>query len=65
MKHFKWMVYNKIDKTGIWFKDTIFGDNYIFYWNPIKIICSLLNKNLYFGFFPLSTKHIKTSFNYD
>jgi len=62
MRYFKWMVYDGIDKNGIWFRDTDKGKYYILYWNPIRILNSLINKNLYLGFFPLSTKHIKVHF---
>ena len=59
MKHFKWMVFDYIDREGIWFYTTQTHEKYVIYWNPIKYIKSLCNPKWAFGFFPLSKKHIK------
>lgn len=60
MKHFKWMVFDRIDREGIRFYTTQTHEWYVFYWNPLKVIEVLFReKNWAFGFFPLSKKHIK------
>ena len=59
MKHFEWMVFNKVTREGIWFRGTLTGFKYVFYWNPIKTLRLLFSGDAYFGFFPLSVKHIK------
>ena len=59
MKHFNWMVFDRIDKDGIWFYGTQTHENYVFSWNPIRHIKWLLKYNWTFGFFPLSKKHVK------
>lgn len=59
MKHFEWMVFDRIDKDGIWFYGTQTHENYVIFWNPIRHIKWLLKYNWVFGFFPLSKKHIK------
>lgn len=62
MKHFEWMVVDHVNKYGIWFRGTMTGTSYILYWNPIRIIGAFINKTWCFGWFPMSTKHIKQSF---
>ena len=57
--HLKPMVYDHIDKTGIWWKGSKDGLFYIFYWNPIKTLWVLLKGNCYFGFLPFKTSHLK------
>ena len=59
MKHFEWMVIDHIDKMGIWFKGTITGSAYIFYWNPIRTLYILLTRQAWFGWFPMHKNHIK------
>ena len=59
MKHFNWMVIEDITREGIIFRGTLTNDIYIFYWNPIRVIKTLLYTNDWsFGWFPLTTKHI-------
>lgn len=59
MKHFKWMVFDRIDMEGIWFYATQTHERYVIFWNPIRHIKWLTKHNWVFGFFPLSKKHIK------
>lgn len=58
MKHFNWMVFDSINRDGIWFKETKENGYCVFYWNPIKNIKSIIRGEWEIGFFPLSTKHI-------
>ena len=53
------MVYDHVDKEGIWWKGSKDGLFYIFYWNPIKLLHVLLFRTCYFGFLPFKTKHLK------
>ena len=53
------MVIHNVDETGIWFKDTIKGEFYIFNWNPIKVLRTIFRGNAYLGFLPFLSKHIK------
>lgn len=53
------MVYDHVDKEGIWWKGSKDGLFYVFYWNPIKLIHVWLKRGLYFGFLPFLTKHLK------
>ena len=53
------MVYDHVDKEGIWWKGSKDGLFYVFYWNPIKLIYGWLKRGLYFGFLPFLTKHLK------
>jgi len=59
MKYFDWMVFDHIDRMGIWFKGTKSGKRYVFYWNPIRTLTLLFRGKAYFGFFPLSVRHIR------
>lgn len=58
MMHFDWMVFDHIDKQGIWFKSTMKGIRYIFFWNPFTLLKGWLTRGLYLGMMPLSIKHI-------
>lgn len=53
------MVYDHVDKEGIWWKGSKDGLFYVFYWNPIKLIYGWLKRGLYFGFLPFLTKHLR------
>jgi len=53
------MVISGINWNGLWFRDTIYGYSYVFHWNPFKTIRNLINGNLYLGFFPFLSKHIR------
>lgn len=53
------MVFDHIDKRGIWWKGSKDGLFYVFYWNPIMWLYTLLCNECYFGFLPFKTKHIK------
>jgi hypothetical protein len=57
--HIKPMVYDHIDKTGIWWKGSKDGLFYVFYWNPFKLLYVLLKGSCYFGFLPFKTSHLK------
>ena len=57
--HFEPMVYDHVDKRGIYWRGSKTGLLYIFYWNPIMWLHTLLCKDCYFGFLPFKTKHIK------
>ena len=59
MKHFNWMVFEHIDKRGIWFRGTLDERTYVLWWNPLKIIRAFLRGTFSFGMFPMSIKHIK------
>ena len=59
MKHFDWMVIDHVDSIGLWFKGTLSGIKYVFYWNPIRTIYLVLTGKAYIGFFPLHKNHIK------
>lgn len=59
MKHFEWMLIDRVDKHGIWFKGTVTGSQYIFYWNPLRTLYLLLTGSAWFGLFPMHVKHIK------
>ena len=52
------MVYDHIDKTGIWWKGSKDGLMYVFYWNPLRVLYSWINNNIYFGFLPFKSKHL-------
>ena len=56
---FDWMVIDHIDKTGIYFKSTMKGIKYVFFFNPIKMISRWLTGGIYIGLPPLHIKHIK------
>ena len=58
MKNFEWMVIDRLDKRGIWFRGTLTGAQYIFYWNPVRTLRLLLTGNAWFGWFPMHRKHI-------
>lgn len=58
MKHFKWMVINKVDKRGIWFESTKDRVMYVWYWNPFKMIHYWISGDWSFGWFPFKSKHI-------
>lgn len=53
------MVYDHVDKEGMWWKGSKDGLFYVFYWNPIKLIHAWLKRGLYFGFLPFLTKHLR------
>jgi hypothetical protein len=53
------MVYDHVDKEGIWWKGSKDGLFYVFYWNPIKLIYGWLKSGFYFGFLPFLTKHLR------
>ena len=53
------MVYDHMDKTGIWWKGSKDGLFYVFYWNPFKLLYVLLKGTCYFGFLPFKTSHLK------
>ena len=59
MIYFKPMVINNINKIGIYFMDTKTHDYYVFYWNPIRAIKVLFKGDIYIGFLPFLSKHIK------
>ena len=53
------MVYDHVDKEGIWWKGSKDGLFYVFYWNPIRLIYAWLKRGIYFGFLPFLTKHLR------
>ena len=53
------MVFDHIDKEGIWWKGSKDGLMYVFYWNPLKVLNVLLKRSVYFGFLPFKTSHIR------
>lgn len=61
---FDWMVIDHIDRQGIWFRSTLKGIRYVFFWNPFKLIKSWLLGGIYVGLPPLHIKHIK-KLNYE
>ena len=63
MIHFDWMVISGVDREGITFKGTRSGEIYRFYWNPIRTLRVILSGRAYLGFPPLTTKHIKGSWD--
>jgi len=62
MKRFEWMVAEKINKYGIWFRGTITGTPYVLYWNPLRTIVAFIKGTWCLGLFPMLTKHIKQKF---
>ena len=57
---FKWFVIDHIDRQGIWFKSTQSGSLYVFYWNPLKVLCTIFcSRDWAFGWFPFHVNHIK------
>ena len=59
MKHFHWMVFDRIDRFGIWFYGTKDHMPYVWYWNPLRMFkIWFIYKNWSFGWFPMSKKHI-------
>ena len=57
---FKWFVINHIDRQGIWFKSTQSGGLYVFYWNPLKVLCTIFcSRDWALGWFPFHVNHIK------
>lgn len=59
MRHFDWMVIDRVDRRGLWFIGSKTGVRYVFWWNPLKNILNWLRGGAVFGFFPLLVKHIK------
>lgn len=53
------MVYDHIDKNGIWWKGSKDGYFYIFYWNPLKVLYSWIKNDIFFGFLPFKSAHLK------
>ena len=53
------MVYDHMDRIGIWWKGSKDGLFYVFYWNPIKVMHTLLFRTVYFGFLPFKSSHLK------
>jgi hypothetical protein len=53
------MVYDHVDKTGIWWKGSKDGFMYVFYWNPLRVLVTLFGGNCHFGFLPFKTSHLK------
>jgi hypothetical protein len=55
------MVYDHIDKKGIWWKGSKDGLFYIFPWNPLRWIYNLFfnNTGCYFGFLPFKSSHLR------
>ena len=53
------MVYDHVDKEGIWWKGSKDGLMYVFYWNPLKVFITLLKRSVYFGFLPFKTSHLR------
>lgn len=53
------MVYDHVDKEGIWWKGSKDGLFYVFYWNPIKLIHRWLNFGVHFGFLPFKSTHLR------
>lgn len=57
--HIEPMVYDHVDKLGIWWKSSKNGQFYIFYWNPLKWLHILFFEDCFFGFLPFRTKHLR------
>jgi hypothetical protein len=53
------MVYDHIDKTGIWWKGPKDGLMYVFYWNPLRVIYSWITNTICFGFLPFESSHLR------
>lgn len=53
------MVFDHIDKEGIWWKGSKDHTMYVFYWNPLKAIVGWLQRGLFFGFLPFKSTHIR------
>ena len=62
MIHFEWMVIDHVDKYGLWFRGTVTGTSYVFWWNPIRVIRGWLADGIYFGLFPMHKNHIRKTF---
>ena len=56
---FDWMVIDHIDKQGIWFKSTMKGIRYVFFWNPFRLLKGWLFGGIHMGLPPLHIKHLK------
>ena len=58
---FKPMVFEKIDKNGIWWRGSKDNLPYLLSWNPLHWIYNLFFSKVecYFGFLPFTTKHLK------
>lgn len=59
MIHFDFMVLDHVSKEGIWFKSTTSCKQYVFWWNPIKLIKGWIFRGIHIGCFPLHKNHIK------
>ena len=59
--HLTPMVFDKIDKHGIWWKGSKNGLSYLLSWNPLVWIHTLFfsKTGCHFGFLPFTTKHLK------
>jgi hypothetical protein len=53
------MVFDHIDKEGMWWKGSKDHTMYVFYWNPLKAIVGWLQHGLFFGFLPFKSTHIR------
>jgi hypothetical protein len=53
------MVFDHIDKEGMWWKGSKDGLMYVFYLNPLKLIVAWLQRGLFFGFLPFKSTHIR------